>query len=101
MRKITKALAAAAAGGALALAPVAAPHVMAQDVTQDGLVNVAVGDITILEDVRIGVAANVVAQICGVSTGSIAVLARDVDRSGDAQTACRVGEQNAPVDITA
>jgi hypothetical protein len=60
----------------------------AQPVDQDGLVNVNIGDVTILEDVNIGVAAQVVAQICGVKVGPVAVLGSAVDRSGDTETVC-------------
>ena len=67
-------------------------------VTQDGLVNVNVGDVTILEDVRVGVVANIVAQICGVNVGPVAVLGRAVDRSGDTNTVCRA--DGAPIKIT-
>ena len=49
---------------------------------QDGLVNVAIGDVTILEDVNVGVAAQVAANVCGVKVGPVAVLGRAVDRSG-------------------
>jgi hypothetical protein len=55
---------------------------------QDGLVNVAIGDITILEDVNVGVAAQVAANICGVAVGPVAVLGRAVDRGGDTATVC-------------
>ena len=55
---------------------------------QDGLVNVNVGDVTILEDVRVGVAALVAAQVCGVKVGPVAVLGRAVDRSGETSTVC-------------
>lgn len=55
---------------------------------QDGLVNVAIGDITILEDVNIGVAAQVAANICGVKVGPVAVLGTAVDRSGATRTVC-------------
>ncbi len=57
-------------------------------VTQDGLVNVNVGDVTILENVDIGVAAQLAAQICGVKVGPVAVLGVAVDRSGDTRTVC-------------
>jgi hypothetical protein len=57
-------------------------------VIQDGLVNVNVGDVTILEDVRIALAAQVVAEICGVKVGPVAVLGRAVDRSGTTTTVC-------------
>lgn len=55
---------------------------------QDGLVNVVVGDITIAEDVNIGIGAQIVAQVCDVKVGPVAVLARTVDRSGDSETVC-------------
>ena len=70
----------------------------AQPVDQDGLVNVAVGDVTILEDVNIGVAAQVVAQICGLKVGPVAVLGAATDRSGDTSTVCTVDEQD--IDLT-
>lgn len=56
--------------------------------TQDGLVNVAVGDVTILQDVNVGVAAQVAAQICGLKVGPVAVLGTAVDRSGATRTVC-------------
>jgi hypothetical protein len=55
---------------------------------QDGLVNVAIGDVTILEDVRVGVAAQVAANICGVKVGPVAILATQVDVSGGMRTVC-------------
>ena len=55
--------------------------------TQDGLVNVAIGDITI-RDVAIGVAAQVAANVCGVKVGPVAVFGRAVDRSGATRTVC-------------
>ena len=66
---------------------VAVPAV-AQIAVQDGLINVAVGDVTILEDVNIAVAAQVAANICGVKVGPLAVLGQAVDRSGATRTAC-------------
>ena len=66
-------------------------------VTQDGLVNVNVGDVTILEDVRVGVAALVAAQVCGVKVGPVAVLGRAVDRSGGTETVCESNQ--GPVTI--
>jgi hypothetical protein len=46
---------------------------------QDGLVNVAIGDIEVLNNANIGIAAEVVAQVCGLTVGNIAVLAEQVD----------------------
>jgi hypothetical protein len=55
---------------------------------QDGLINVAIGDVTILEDVNVGVAAQVAANVCGVKVGPVAVLGQAVDRSGATETVC-------------
>jgi hypothetical protein len=66
-------------------------------VGQDGLVNVNVGDVTILDDVNVGVAANVVALICGVKVGPIAVLGTAVDAGTPADTVCTV--DGAPITI--
>ena len=64
------------------------PAASAQVAVQDGLVNVAIGDVTILEDVNVGVAAAVAANICGVKVGPVAVLGRAVDLSGQTRTVC-------------
>lgn len=69
----------------------------AQVAVQDGLVNVAIGDVTILEDVRVGVAAQVAANICGVKVGPVAALGRAVDRSGATSTVCTTNQ--GPVTI--
>ena len=60
---------------------------------QNGLVNVAVGNVALLNNVNIGVAANVVAQICGVKVGPVAVLGTAVDRTGTATTVCTANPQ--------
>ena len=52
---------------------------------QNGLVNVAVGDITV-QDVNVGVAAQVVAAVCQVAVGPVAVLAAQTNRTGIAQS---------------
>ncbi|MCV7221907.1 hypothetical protein [Mycolicibacterium elephantis] len=59
---------------------------------QDGLVNVGVGDVTILEDVNVGVAATVAAAVCDVADiGSINVLAEAVDSgTSPSETVCDV-----------
>lgn len=59
-----------------------------QVAVQDGLVNVAIGDVEVLNDANIGVAAVVAANVCGVNVGPVAVLGRAVDRSGDTETVC-------------
>jgi hypothetical protein len=79
------------------LAVVAASPAAAANQNQDGLVNVAIGDITI-KDVNVGVAANIVAQVCGVKVGPVAVLARQVDKSGaDSDVVCN---ENGGVKLT-
>ena len=64
----------------------------------DGLIVIQIGDITtgdILSEneVAIGVAAQIAANICGVKVGPIAVLGTAVDASGDAETVCETGDQ--------
>jgi hypothetical protein len=83
------------AGTALAIG--AASPASAQPV-QDGLVNVAIGDVTILEDVNVGVAAQIAANICGVKVGPVAVLGRAVDRGGPTETVCTA--EQGPIDLT-
>ena len=60
----------------------------AQPQFQDGLVNVAIGDVSVLNNPNIGVAAQVAANVCGVKVGPVAVLGRAVDRSGETATVC-------------
>jgi len=92
-----KALAVSAFFGATVLLSPAAPAA-AQIAVQDGLVNVAVGDVTILEDVNVGVAAQVAANICGVKVGPVAALGEAVDRSGGTRTVCTTDQ--GPVRIS-
>jgi hypothetical protein len=86
------------AGGVLAVG-VASPASAQPINVQDGLVNVAVGDVTILEDVNVGVAAVVGANICDVDVGPVAVLGRAVDRSGEEESVC-TNEQGEAVTLT-
>lgn len=73
---------------------------MAADNTtiNDGLVNVTVGDVTILEDVNVAVAADVTAQICGVDLGPVAVLGEAVDATGRKSVVCL--DNDGPIAIT-
>jgi hypothetical protein len=63
--------------------------------------NVDVGNINIARDVGVGVAANVIAQVCGVQVNA-AVLARQVVRDGTpfVGPVCTTGNQTAPVTVT-
>jgi hypothetical protein len=80
--------------GAMLLGGAAAPATA--QVEQDGLVNVAIGDITI-EDVNVGVAAAIAANVCGVRVGPVAILAIQVDRSGEQTTVCTIGDQDVVI----
>ena len=92
-----KSIATLFAGTVLAVGIASPASAAPSQVEQDGLVNVAVGDITITDAVDIGVAAQVAAQICGVKVGPVAVLGRAVDRSGDTRTVCE--SDQGPVTI--
>ena len=74
----------------------AAMPAAAQPNQQDGLVNVNIGDVTILENV--GVAAQIAAEVCGVQVGPVAVLGRAVDRDGETRTVCQ--SDQGPVTIS-
>jgi hypothetical protein len=64
----------------------------------DGLVNVQVGDISVLDNADIAVAASVAATLCDVvDIGSIGVLAQQVDLTGKKATVCKT--ENGPVTI--
>jgi hypothetical protein len=62
--------------------------------------NVNIGDITILEDVAVGVAANVAANICGVTVQQVNVLATEVDQTGETDTVCTIGRQRNRLPVT-
>jgi hypothetical protein len=83
------------AASAISLGVAAAPA----SAQQEGLVNVNVGDVTVLQDVGVGVAANVAANICGVQVNA-AVIAEQVVRNKRLLAVCTTGPQDAPVTIT-
>jgi hypothetical protein len=74
----------------------AAP-VLAQ--VQDGLVNVAIGDVTILEEVDVALAANVVANVCALVVADVLVLANQVDATST-PFVCKQRGSGRPVAIT-
>ena len=84
MPRSRKVVAAVVASMALA-ASIGAPAALAQPPEQNGLINVSVGDITV-QDVNVGVAAQLVAGVCGVNVGPVAVLATQVVRNGGTAT---------------
>ncbi len=62
--------ASAVVAGTMALAPVA--PAFAQPIITGGLVNVVVDDVAILNDVRVGVALQAAASVCGVGVNVLA-----------------------------
>ena len=85
MKTRTKFVAGVACAAAT-LAFTAAPATAANDSKQVGLVNLSVGDVDVLNDVNIGVAAGVAATICGLDV-PVAVLAAQVIADGS-ETVC-------------
>ena len=68
---------------------------------QDGLVNVMIGDITILENVDIAVAANLVANVCAnLDVQAAVALLSAVDQDSQTRQACRIGRQGRGQSIT-
>jgi hypothetical protein len=66
---------------------------------QDGLVNLAVGDLAILNNVNVGVAAEVAAAICGIEVSDVNLLATQVEADGGQETVCTVGK-NSPLTLS-
>jgi hypothetical protein len=70
----------------------------AQTTVGDGLVNVAIGNVTILKNVNIAVAADVVAQVCGLDVTAIVGVIADIDTGVTGQrTFCR--SESGPVSV--
>jgi hypothetical protein len=86
-----KKLTALAAASTLAVSGAAAPAALAQQ--QDGLVNVSIGDVNILRNVDLALAANVVANLCAQDV-TVAVLAT-VDETGQEFTCTQRGSGRA------
>ena len=77
---------------------IAAPAGAANNSNQSGLVNVSVGDVSLLNNARIGVAANVAASVCGVAVGPVALLAANTALTGTTNTVCDTA--TGPVTLT-
>jgi hypothetical protein len=72
---------------------IAAGATACEPTVQDGLVNVRIGDVTILEDVNVNVAANVVAEVCGVTVNVAAAVIGVIDQDGDPFTFCTLANE--------
>jgi len=71
----------------------AGPASAANNSRQNGLVNVSLGDVSILDNANVGVAANVAAAVCGVNVGPVAILAVNTAATGTQHTVCTIGDQ--------
>jgi hypothetical protein len=91
MRKNVRRSALAMVTGAALVGTLAVPA-SADTNVQDGLINLAVGRIT-LTDINVGVAAQVAAALCGVDVGPIAVIGFAVDAGRPAPVLCKVVNQ--------
>jgi hypothetical protein len=74
-------------------AGIAGPAAAQNNSRQNGLVNVSVGNVEILNNANVGVAANVAATICGVNVGPVAILAVNTAATGTQHTVCTIGDQ--------
>jgi hypothetical protein len=92
MKWIQRSMVALLLAGALSLGLVG--PAVAQVNVGDGLVNVQIGNVSILNNLNIGVAAEIVAQICDISVSNVAVLAEQVDKSGKSRTVCTSNGQD-------
>ncbi|WNG93969.1 hypothetical protein [Mycobacterium sp. ITM-2016-00318] len=55
---------------------------------QDGLVNLAIGDVALLNDLDVAVAAQIAAAVCGLDVGPVAVLGEAVAAGGPEEVVC-------------
>lgn len=92
MRRYIRNTAVSLFAGAVVVVGTATPA-SADHTVQDGLINVSVGDITV-EDVNVGVAAVVVAQVCGLKVGPVVVLGTSVDTTGEPVTVCTIRQRD-------
>jgi hypothetical protein len=93
---IKRTTAGAVLGGSLLFTSIGIANAAPPVNLQDGLVNVGVGNVTIAKDVNVGVAAQVIAAVCG--TDVTAAVLGEVDQTGDTQTFCTL--PGGPLDVT-
>lgn len=92
---LKRGFAAVAAAAMLAVVGVT-PGVAANNSNQTGLVNVSLGDVNLLNNVNLAVAAQVAATVCGVNV-PVAVLAQQVIAGGQ-QFACETTAEPLTID---
>ena len=97
---IRRSLATVGAAGALVTGSlfVAAPA-QAQPLVTGGLVNVTLNDVTILENVGVGVAANVQANVCGVQVGAqVLTILSGLAQDQDVECSNEAGDQTVTIE---
>ncbi len=92
-----RAAAGAVIGGSLMFTGMGVAQAAPDIVTQDGLVNLDIGDVTVLQDVDVAVVAQVVAQVCDVDV-TAAVLG-EVNSTGEPKTICTIPNLG-PITVT-
>lgn len=95
---ITKKASAGVAAIALTLGMSAGPA--NAQVTQDGLVNVNVGDVTIEDAIDVNAAAELIVQLCGVNVNAVVgvlAIVEQVDQTDRSRTLCRADGGNIRV----
>src|SRR5262249_55437945 len=98
---VKKAAAGAVLGGSLLFTGGMSIASAAPPQFQDGLVNVAVGDVTVLRDVQVEAVAGVLANVCpNVTASDINVLARQLDQDGGTQQVANCTAFTQPVNLT-
>jgi len=66
------------------------PNAGGNNSNQSGLVNVSLGDVNVLNDANLAVAANVAATVCGLAV-PVAVLSEQIIAGGGITTVCTTG----------
>ena len=81
------------AGGVLAVG--ALTPASAQPIITGGLVNVVIGDVEIIEDVTVGAALGIAANVCGVGVN---VLAQQLSGPGPVTCTAETGDQTVTIE---
>ena len=85
---VKRATAGAALGGSLFFTAGLGIASAQPDTADDDLVNLALGNVSVLEDVNVAAAAQIAAAVCGVAGGPVTTTAETVDTSGTETVVC-------------
>lgn len=95
MSAIKKTAAGAVLAGAMVFGAGVAP---ANALLDDNRVDIEIGDITVLEDVRVNAAANIVAALCGIPV-AVGVIS-DIDQGNRSNFECTARTGTGPIIVT-